>query len=79
MKLSGLSLMSPVGLGLARQASRPRAQASAIHWLTAAAETPRAAAISYCFHLCCLSSSARLRRPSFQVLGKRCIRSMCGV
>lgn len=76
---SGMSLTGPVGRGLARQASEPRAQASATHWLSAAAETPKAAAISHCFHPCCLSSSARLRRPSFQVLGKPYVRSRCGV
>jgi hypothetical protein len=78
-KWSDDSLMGPVGRGLARQASRPRARDSATHWLTAAAETPRAAAIAYGFHPCGLSSSARLRRPSFQGLGEPCVRSMCGV
>jgi hypothetical protein len=46
---SGMSLTGPVGHGLARHASWPCARASATHWLTAAAETPKAAAISYCF------------------------------
>jgi hypothetical protein len=68
--------MGPGGRGLARQASLPRTRVSAIHWLIAAAETPNAAAISRCFHPRCLSSSARFRRPSFQVLGKPCVRSM---
>jgi hypothetical protein len=78
-KWSDVSLTGPVGLGLARHASQPWARASATHWLTAAAETPKASAISHCFHPYYLSSSARLRRPSFHVLGKPCVRSMCGV
>jgi hypothetical protein len=76
---SGASLTGPVGRGLARHASLPWTRAAATHWLTAAAETPTASAVSHGFHPCSLSASARLRRPSCPVLGHRCWRSMCGV
>jgi hypothetical protein len=76
---SGMSLTGPVDLGLARYTSPPRSRAPATHWLTAAAETPKAAAISHCVHPSCSNSSTHLRRPPFQVLGNLCCRSMCGV
>jgi hypothetical protein len=37
-----------------------------IHWLTAPLLTPKARAMSCCFHPSCLSSHARSRRPSRQ-------------
>jgi hypothetical protein len=40
-----------------------------IHWLTAPALTPRAAAISFCFQPCWCNSHARRRRPSRQSAG----------
>jgi len=53
--------------GLARQAVSDLSILT-IHWLTAAFETPKASAISLCFHPCSFSSKARLRRASSQSL-----------
>jgi hypothetical protein len=50
---SPVSLIGPVGLGLARHAAMPYSRIFASHWLTAAGDTPSASAISHCFHPCC--------------------------
>jgi hypothetical protein len=75
---SPASLIGPVSLGLARHAPMPYSRIFASHWLTAAGDTPSASAISHCFHPCCLSSNARLRRASCQVWGNPVRRSMRG-
>jgi hypothetical protein len=79
-KSSGIThhWIGPVGLGLARQAAMPCSRLLASHWLTAAGDIPRAAAISYCFHPCCPSSNARWRRVPRQISGDLRRRSMCG-
>jgi hypothetical protein len=64
-----VSLIGPVGLGLARHSSTPCSRVCASHWLTAPALTPSASAICRWGHPCCLRCQACNRRASFQRWG----------
>src|SRR6266516_6446676 len=58
--------------GCALRASIPPARPRLSHWLTAPSLTPKATAMSFCFHPCSFRFQARLRRSSRQSADRRC-------